>query len=92
MSATVTPLLRFLRALTTDQRKAFAESVGTTQVYLYQLAAQPFPNPRLRLALALRLESAKLARKVHAKALTLEDLLVGVPTEDESIQPPGNQE
>lgn len=42
---TVTPLLRFLRALTKEQREAFAAAVGTTTVYLYQLAAQPEPNP-----------------------------------------------
>ncbi len=46
----VTPLLGFLRALDADQRKTFATDVATTTVYLYQLAGQPWPNPKLRLA------------------------------------------
>lgn len=46
----VTPLLASLRALTADQRKAFSEETGTTVVYLYQLAGQPWPNPKLRMA------------------------------------------
>ena len=75
---TITPLLRFLRALTVEQQTLFAESVGTTRVYLYQLAAQPAPNPRLRLAMALVTESKKVGKKVMQAPLTLEDLLVGV--------------
>lgn len=77
--ATVTPLLRFLRALTKEQREAFAAAVGTTTSYLYQLAGQPEPNPRLKLSLALRDESRRIAKKVMTEPLTLEDLLVGVP-------------
>ena len=73
----VTPLLRFLRALTTEQREAFARACGTTVGYLYQLAAQPEPNPRLRLAFALAAESRRIHRKVHADPLTLPDLIVG---------------
>jgi hypothetical protein len=75
---TITPLLRFLRALNVEQQTAFAESVGTTRVYLYQLAAQPAPNPRLRLALALVNESKRVGKKVMQSPLTLDDLLVGV--------------
>lgn len=75
----VTPLLRLLRALTKDQRAAFAAAVGTTTVYLYQLAAQPEPNPRLKFALAIREESRRIAKQVMTKPLTLEDLLVGMP-------------
>ncbi len=79
----VTPLLTFLRALTKDQRKAMAERCGTTEVYLYQLAGQPWPNPRLRLALALVAESKPLARKQMTSALTLDGLMVG--TSDEPV-------
>lgn len=75
----VTPLLRFLRAMSKDQREAFAATVGTTTTYLYQLAAQPNPNPRLKLALALREESRRISKRVMAEPLTLEDLLVGNP-------------
>ena len=74
----VTPMLTFLRALTKDQREAFASAVGTTTLYLYQLAAQAEPNPRLRLALAIREESWRVAKKLMTPPLTLEDLIVGV--------------
>lgn len=37
----MTPLLGFVRALEPDQRSAFAAEVGTTVVYLYQLAGHP---------------------------------------------------
>ena len=82
---TITPLLRFLRALTVEQQTLFAESVGTTRVYLYQLAAQPEPNPRLRLALAIAEESKKWHKRVMAPTLSLDDLLIGVP-ENESAR------
>lgn len=82
----VTPMLRFLRALSTkDEKEAFAAAVGTTYTYLHQLAAQPEPNPRLRLALDIVKESRRLTRpgpkgpRVVAEPLTLEDLLVGPP-------------
>jgi hypothetical protein len=75
----ITPLLRFLRCLTKTQRKQFAERCGTTEFYLYQIAAQPAPNPRLKLALAIVAESRKIAPVVMTYPLTLEDLLVGVP-------------
>lgn len=77
--AFVTPLLRLLRAMSKDQREAFAATVGTTTTYLYQLAAQAEPNPRLKLALAIREESRRIAKRVMAEPLTLEDLLVGSP-------------
>ncbi len=73
----ITPLLRFLRALTPEQREAFASATGTTTGYLYQLAAQPMPNPRLRLALAIEAETHRIAKRVGADPLTLADLLVG---------------
>lgn len=60
-----------------DQRKDFALEVGTTVVYLYQLAGDTEPNPRLRLAKALVDASNKWGKKVMAKPLTYEDLLVG---------------
>lgn len=75
----VTPLLRFLRSLTKPQQEAFAAAVGTTRVYLYQLAATQHPNPRLQLALAIRNESRVWAKRVMTEPLTLEDLLVGAP-------------
>ncbi|RVU45330.1 hypothetical protein [Rubrivivax rivuli] len=86
MDTKITPLLRFLRAFPgKPERKAFAEACETTELYLYQIAAQPYPNPRLRLALALVRESKKIARKLMTQPLTLEDLLVG--TGDESERP-----
>ena len=85
---TVTPLLAFLRLLDVPQQNAFASAVGTTRVYLYQLAAKEEPNPQLRLALALVMESARWAKKVGAKPLTLEDLLVGA--REIALTPPGS--
>ncbi len=85
----ITPLLRFLRALTVEQQHAFAADVGTTRVYLYQIAAQPVPNPRLRLAMLLVSESKKWGKKVMAAPLSFEDLLVG--TEDEDYVTRGDQ-
>lgn len=81
----ITPLLRFLRAMTVDQRKQFADECETTMVYLYQLAAQPFPNPRLRLAMALVDASKRWRRKLATEPLTFYDLLVG--TADEGSVP-----
>lgn len=81
----ITPLLRFLRALTNEQRVALAEQIGTTRVYLYQLAAQPAPNPRLKLAMDLVAASKPLAAKQMTAPLTLEDLLVG--TGDDEFAP-----
>lgn len=81
MTTKATPLLGLLRALNPDQRKAFADAVGTTVVYLYQLAAQPYPNPRLRLARAICAESEKYAPLVMTPPLTLEDLLAGTADE-----------
>lgn len=73
----ITPLLGFLRALNVEQQTLFADAVGTTRVYLYQLAGQPHPNPRLRLALAIVSESKRIAKRHMTRALALEDLLVG---------------
>ena len=73
----VTPLLRFLRALTVEQQNLFAAEVGTTRVYLYQLAGQPHPNPKLQLAMALVAASKKWGKRVMAEPLTYEDLLIG---------------
>jgi hypothetical protein len=80
----VTPLLRFLRALTKEQRKQFATECGTTEVYLYQLAAQPAPNPQLKLALALVDHSKRYARRVMTDPLALQDLLVGRPRDEDA--------
>jgi DNA-binding XRE family transcriptional regulator len=77
--ARVTPLLRFMRAMTKEQQEAFASAVGTTRVYLYQLAAQEEPNPRLQLALAICKESRRIAKRLMTEPLELEDLLVGSP-------------
>jgi DNA-binding XRE family transcriptional regulator len=84
----ITPLLRFLRALTVEQQKQFATEVGTTRVYLYQLAGQPHPNPKLQLALAIVSSSRKWGKKVMEKPLTLEDLLVGNTTGEKPKPPP----
>ncbi len=73
----VTPLLRFLRALGADVRHAFAEAVGTTATYLYQLAGQPAPNPRLRLAMRIVAASEQFADKWMTDRLTYSDLLIG---------------
>lgn len=77
-AAKPTPLLGFLRALTVEQQNLFAESVGTTRVYLYQLAAQPHPNPRLRLAVNIVQASKTWGKRFMAPPLALEDMLVGV--------------
>lgn len=82
-SSAPTPLLQFLRALTKDQREAVAAACGTTTLYLYQLAAEKHPNPRVRLALAICAESRRLSRKIHSPPLTLPDLLVGASKDDE---------
>lgn len=81
--ATVTPLLRFLRAMTPEQKKELADACGTTMVYLYQLAAQPWPNPRLRLAKMLVEESKRLRRKLMTEPLSYDDLLIGTAEEGE---------
>lgn len=72
-----TPLLRFLRAFTVEEQKAIAIASGTTRGYLYQLAGNVNPNPRLRLAMNLVVQSKIWGPKAMAKLLTLEDLLVG---------------
>lgn len=81
---TETPLLRFLRALNTEDRDKFAKACGTTTIYLYQLAAKEEPNPTLRLAMALRDNSAAFSKKmptiIRVPGLTFDDLLVGAKT------------
>lgn len=78
---TETPLLKFLRALNTADRKKFAEECGTTTLYLYQLAAQEHPSPRLLLAKAIcdtsKVYSAKMPRVMRVPPLTYDDLMVG---------------
>lgn len=73
----ITPLLRLLRSLDADQRAAFAEAVGTTTVYLYQLAGQGAPNPRLRLAVRIVEASKRFAPRAMAQPLTFDDPLIG---------------
>lgn len=79
MAKSETPLLRFLRAMGPDTqlKEQFAADCGTTLVYLYQLAGQAKPNPSLRLAMALREHSERLARELCTQGLSFEDLLVG---------------
>lgn len=80
----ITPLLRFLRCMTKEQRAAFAAAVGTKVVYLYQLAGSTAPNPQLRLAHNIVVESKRLGKKIMAYPLDYPDLLVGVtPDEDD---------
>lgn len=76
MASRATPLLGLLRALEPDDR-AFAADVGTTVVYLYQLAGQPFPNPKLRMAKAIVEHGRRYARKALSKPLSYDDLLIG---------------
>ena len=76
-----TPMLRFLRSMTKPQQEDFASAVGTTRLYLYQLAGQPEPNPRLRLSLAICKESRRIHRKLMTGPLELEDLLIGTEPE-----------
>lgn len=85
---TETPLLKYLRALASEDREKFAEACGTKVVYLYQLAGQAAPNPRLRLAKALVEQSEtflkRIPRVMRQSALSYEDLLVGALDEEES--------
>lgn len=89
---TETPLLKFLRALNTDDRQAFAKECGTTSVYLYQLAASPTPNPALRLAKALCDVSKEYSKKmptiIRVAPLTYEQLLVGAEEISDAVNPP----
>ena len=72
------PLLRYLRALgSVDQKEAFAAQVGTTLQYLYQMVAQPAPNPALRLALAIEAETFRTYRRFNTDPVKLTDLLIG---------------
>ena len=90
MATKITPLLRFLRSFPTkSERIAFATAAGTTEFYLYQIAAQPAPNPRLRLALAIVRESKRLSKRYMTPPLTLEDLLEG--TGDEGADVPRDE-
>lgn len=76
--STEPPLLRFIRALSADEREAFAETVGTTVGYINQLVGHPAPNPSLKLALAIEAESHRLSRQITGLTpLSLPDLLVG---------------
>jgi hypothetical protein len=77
MTTSATPLLGFLRALTIEQRKAFAAEVGTTVVYLYQMATNEEPNPKLRMAKRIVETSARYAGKTMTRPLGYDDLLVG---------------
>lgn len=81
---TETPLLKFMRALGTEDREKFASDCGTTSLYLYQLAAKAEPNPTLRLAMSIcaasKTYSAKMPRVMRVPPLTFDDLLVGAKT------------
>jgi DNA-binding XRE family transcriptional regulator len=77
----VTPLQRFLRAMNRVQKDEFASAVGTTRVYLHQLASQREPNPRLRLSLAICKESQRLSKGLMTPPLQLGDLLMGTEPE-----------
>lgn len=84
---TETPLLRFLRALNPDDRKAFCEACGTTLLYLYQIAGKEEPNPTLKLAKALvensRTWQKKIPKVLKVAPLTYDDLLVGAQVIDQ---------
>lgn len=81
--ASITPLRRFLRALTADQKKAFAVANDTTLFYLHQLASDPLPNPRLRFAKKLVETSRTFAKLSGTSPLTYDDLLVGFDGKDD---------
>lgn len=81
----ISPLLAFIRCLTPDQKKDFVAKVGTTYVYIHQLATAEAPNPALRLAKAIVEESRRLSKKVGAEPLTYDDLLVGAPPRDQDV-------
>jgi hypothetical protein len=89
---TETPLLKFLRALNTEDRNNLAKEVGSTSIYLYQLAAHPNPNPTLRLAKALCERSVAYSKKMpsvmRVPPLTYEQLLVGAQEITEAVAPP----
>ena len=82
---TVTPLLRFIRELNeySLQIDSFVTALASTSgkprtlTYLYQLAANPNPNPTLRLAHALVEQSNIFGKKFMIQPLTYEDLLIG---------------
>lgn len=78
---TETPLLKFLRALNTDDRHAFAKECGTRLSYLYQMAASKEPNPTLRFAKLVcersKFWSAKMPKVMRVAPLTYDELLVG---------------
>lgn len=82
-----TPLLKYLRALAGEDREKFAEACGTKVVYLYQMAGQAVPNPRLRLAKAICEQSTVFLKRIpkvmRQQALTYDDLLVGAEEEGE---------
>lgn len=68
------PISRFLSELPMEERKAFAERVGTTLNYLSQLPTDP--NPSLRLAVLIERESARIARSKGIDPVSIEELLV----------------
>lgn len=82
-----TPLLRFLRALSPDDREAFCKACDTKLLYLYQVAAKEEPNPTLRLAKALvensRIWQKKIPKVLKVAPLTYDDLLVGAQVIDQ---------
>jgi hypothetical protein len=81
----ITPLLRFIRELNEYplELESFVSALERpsgkkrTGVYLYQLAAQPYPNPTLRLAKAIVDQSSIYGAKFQIESLTYEELLIG---------------
>jgi len=71
------PLLRFLRALDSDEKEAFAAACGTTLLYLQQMVGNPAPNPTLKLAFAIESESHRFGRIHGIPGVSLQDLLIG---------------
>lgn len=80
---TVPPLLRLLRSLTPEQRAQLAKDCDTTPQYLYQVAGQDSPNPRLRLAMALveqsKTWSTKLRSEMRRKGIPADIISTIVP-------------
>ncbi len=84
------PLLRFIRALKAAEEETGVNYMDkflaaltplhgkpTTEVYMYQLAGNPAPNPTRRLAKAIVEQSRVLGPRVNERPLTYEDLLIG---------------
>lgn len=65
----ITPLRQFMRALNAEQKRQSAAECETTLLYLHQLAANPRPNPTLRLAFLIVERSRVWGQRVMHAAI-----------------------